>query len=59
MSDPGNLDFDMREFCARVLQEYEEVIAQVIQRPVTRPSIEPGPGIGALAIDGTLPSEPA
>ena len=59
MSDPSNLEVDMREFCARVLQEYEEVIAQIIQRPVPRSCIEQGPGVGALAIDGTLPSEPA
>lgn len=59
MSDPGNLEVDMREFCARVLQEYEEVIAQIIQRPVRASAVEPGPGVGALAVDGTLPSEPA
>lgn len=59
MSDPSNLDVDMREFCARVLQEYEDVIEKIIQRPVPRAFIEQGPGVGALAIDGTLPAERA
>ena len=59
MNDSKDLDLDMREFCARVLREYEEVIAKIIQRPIPVPAAEPGPGVGALAIDGTLPSEPA
>lgn len=59
MNVPGDLELDIRELCARVLREYEEVIAQVIQRPVPARAVEPGPGVGALAIDGTLPSEPA
>ena len=59
MADSTDSDLDMREFCARVLREYEEVIATIIQRPIPPMAIEPGPGIGALAIDGTLPSEPA
>lgn len=28
------LEFDMREFCLRVLGEYETVIATIIQRPL-------------------------
>lgn len=59
MSELGDLELDMRELCARVLREYEDVIAQVIQRPIPPRAFEPGPGIGALAIDGMLPSEPA
>ena len=59
MGESHDIEFDMREFCARVLREYEEVIATIIQRPLPAPAIEPGPGVGALAIDGTLPSEPA
>lgn len=59
MNDRRELDLDMREFCAQILQEYEEVIAKIIQRPVPARQIEPGPGVAALAIDGSLPSEPA
>lgn len=59
MSDSKDLDLDMREFCSRVLREYEDVIATIIQRPIPFVAAEPGPGVGALAIDGTLPSEPA
>lgn len=59
MSDRSDLELDMREFCALVLQEYEDVIAQIIQRPIPKAHVESGPGIGALALDGALLSEPA
>lgn len=59
MVELGDLELDMRALCARALREYEDVISQVIQRPIPVRAIEPGPGVGALAIDGTLPSEPA
>lgn len=59
MTDSTNLDLDMREFCARILQEYEEVISIVIQRPIPPLNAEPGAGVGIIAIDGTVPSEPA
>lgn len=59
MSDSTDLNFDMREFCARVLREYEEVISTIIQRPIPPLAVEPGPGVSAIAIDGTVPSEPA
>jgi hypothetical protein len=59
MTDSATFEFDMSAFCAAVLREYEEVIETIIQRPVRTAPIEQGPGVGALAVDGTLPSERA
>jgi hypothetical protein len=59
MSDSSEPELDLREFCARVLREYEEVISTIIQRPIPRPIGDAGPGIGAVAVDGGLPAEPA
>ena len=60
MTDSTGFDFDLQAFCAKVLQEYEEVIETIIRRPVLAAApIEQGAGIGALALDGTLPSERA
>ena len=60
MTDSASFKFDMRAFCAAVQREYEEVIETIIQRPVrSLAPLEQGPGVGALAVDGSLPSERA
>jgi hypothetical protein len=52
MGDSIQAEWDFGEFCARVLREYEEVIATVIQRPLPSAVIEAGVELVTFGQDG-------